>query len=423
MMEERLEAAGGGTITLSGLPPSIKRLLADTDRSATSWVMATPGRIPPWALSRMTRSDVAALSHEPALLTGVNVDGTTVELELAGLAHYLTDAAGKSEGFPSGPYYAITNATIAQCQGLVTDPSPPFDMQPGTAVAGAGAPSLVSLADTRGATALEFVQWTAKTFNTSWRVGLAFRHGEWRPALGFAPLSTMWGNEASAKVLITPDIPTTNPLRGTWLGSPGNDQIRVVRGGASGSSDGSGLVSSVSVFGDPDYPAAQGDAFKALKVRTVEGSNPLERKQRLDSNVVTRSVPTLNAAAKQALVNANRSIRSWEVTLSNSGDIVTLPLGLPVAIQDLSTGAYDPAVHAVIGPHGAAPLLGARIIARKSPFVPGEMGCYVALSGEGEGWRLVDISEWVEPVEGSIEVAFTTGAMSLAQALGGRDSV
>jgi hypothetical protein len=62
MIEEHLEAVGGGTATLIDPPGRITKVLANLERHATSWVMVTPGRIPPAALANMNRNEVARMA-------------------------------------------------------------------------------------------------------------------------------------------------------------------------------------------------------------------------------------------------------------------------------------------------------------------------------------------------------------------------
>jgi hypothetical protein len=97
VIEERIEAAGGGTVELIDPPGRIVAAIGHVGHSATSWVMVTPGRIPPWALAAMTRSDVASLASATALLTQTSRTGSTLELGLSGLSHYMADSSGQTE--------------------------------------------------------------------------------------------------------------------------------------------------------------------------------------------------------------------------------------------------------------------------------------------------------------------------------------
>ena len=97
VIEERIEAAGGGTVELIDPPGRIVAAIGHVGHSATSWVMVTPGRIPPWALAAMTRSDVASLASATALLTQTSRTGSTLELGLSGLSHYMADSKNKKK--------------------------------------------------------------------------------------------------------------------------------------------------------------------------------------------------------------------------------------------------------------------------------------------------------------------------------------
>ena len=101
-------------------------------------------------------------------------------------------------------------------------------------------------------------------------------------------------------------------------------------------------------------------------------------------------------------------IESWSLDIDDPTDIGRLPLGAPVGLMDAKAGVFDTDTEAQVGAHGAAPKLGARVIARKLPWREG-MGCYLAHAGTDEGWRVIDLSPYIDEEEGAVEIAQTVG--------------
>ncbi len=126
MIEDHLEAVGGGQATLIAPPGRIVQTLADLERSTTSWVMVTPGRIHPWALANMTRNEVARMASGIGLLTSMEMDGDDVQLGLSGLAHYLTDASGETSGDGTAAYLGGTARTLAQYMAIMLPITPTY---------------------------------------------------------------------------------------------------------------------------------------------------------------------------------------------------------------------------------------------------------------------------------------------------------
>ncbi|MBK7021433.1 MAG: hypothetical protein IPH38_18040 [Candidatus Microthrix sp.] len=47
------------------------------------------------------------------------------------------------------------------------------------------------------------------------------------------------------------------------------------------------------------------------------------------------------------------------------------------------------------------------------------MGCYLAHAGTDEGWRVIDLSPYIDEEEGAVEIAQTVGRSTLADAISG----
>jgi len=163
VIEERIEAAGGGTVNLIDPPDRIVAAIGHVGHSATSWVMVTPGRIPPWALAAMTRSDVASLASATALLTQTSRTGSTLELGLSGLSHYMADSSGQTEAGIIPGLFVGSNLTLADCAALYIGTTLFSNVRRGTISAGIGAPANVTL-DGEHHDSLSFTKWLAYQF-------------------------------------------------------------------------------------------------------------------------------------------------------------------------------------------------------------------------------------------------------------------
>lgn len=420
VIEERVEAAGGGQIKLVDPPGRIVAALRPIGHSATSWVMVTPGRIPPWALKSMTRSDVAALASSTALLTNTAYADGTLELNLSGLSHYLTDAAGQTEaGIVLGTFVG-SDLSMAAAAAKYTRTDSLANVRRGTVSAGFGAPATVTL-DGEHHDPLGFSKWLAYQFRASWRVILkSTADGMW-PHLDMAPLGDLWGQEIYTRHLVTPDLASAPPVAGTWIGDPLVGPCRIIRGKVKQNGDGAGLISDSWVHADPksdDIPAIVGRATAALDVDHVNGLGYLRRHKRFKSTNKWANATRMDAVAEQVLAIEGQPIESWTLDIDDPADIARLPLGAPVGLMDAEAGMLDHNIPAQVGAHGAAPKLGTRVIARKLPWRE-PMGCYLAHAGTGENWRVIDLSPWIDEEDGTVEIAQTVGRQTLTDALSG----
>ena len=434
MIEDHLEAVGGGQATLIAPPGRIVHALADMERSTTSWVMVTPGRIHPWALANMTRNEVARMASGIGLLTSMEMDGDDVQLGLSGLAHYLTDASGETSGDGTAAYLGGTARTLAQYMAIMLPITPTYyAVRHGYTTPGAGAPATVDIGD--GAeSVLDACRWLAKAFNASWRIvvdGMPADTGsltDFRPRLDIRPLNDLWGSDAAPTVLVSPDLADSPPLPGTWIRWSTNPAVRVVRGSAKRTMDGSRLAGHTTVYNPQTrhMPEPVGVADGLLKVSTSSvdhNATELYRRKVYETSYDPPNPTPLDAIAATKLAADKLPIRSWEVTIDSPLGILSLPPGAPVALMDVRDGAADPNFLAMAGAHGVAPLVGLRVIGRKLPFVPRVMGCYVALAGIGKGWELIDVSEWVQEEQGTVEVAETLGRTNLSDINGGSATI
>ena len=212
MIEEHLEAVGGGTATLIDPPGRITKVLANLERHATSWVMVTPGRIPPAALANMNRNEVARMAAGIGLLTSVEMTGDDMTLGISGLAHYLTDASGETSGEGTAAYLGGTARTLAQYMSIMLPITPTYyAVRYGYTTPGVGAPTTVDIGD--GAeSVLDAVKWLANAFNASWRIvpdGTPANTNsltDFRPRLDIRPLNDLWGSDVAPTVLVSPDL-------------------------------------------------------------------------------------------------------------------------------------------------------------------------------------------------------------------------
>lgn len=434
MIEEHLEAVGGGTATLIDPPGRITKVLADLERHATSWVMVTPGRIPPAALANMNRNEVARMAAGIGLLTSVEVTGDDMTLGISGLAHYLTDASGETSGEGTAAYLGGTARTLASYMSIMLPITPTYyAVRHGYTTPGVGAPTTVDIGD--GAeSVLDAVKWLANAFNASWRIvpdGTPANTNsltDFRPRLDIRPLNDLWGSDVAPTVLVSPDLADSPPLPGTWVKLSTNPPVRVVRGSAKRTMDGSRLAGHTTVYNPQTrrMPEPVGVADGVLKVSTSSvdhNATELYRRKVYETSYDPPNPTPLDAIAATKLAADKLPIRSWEVTIDSPLGILSLPPGAPVALMDVRDGAADPNFLAMAGAHGVAPLVGLRVIGRKLPFVPRVMGCYVALAGIGKGWELIDVSEWVQEEQGTVEVAETLGRTNLSDINGGSASI
>lgn len=420
VIEERIEAAGGGTVELIDPPGRIVAAIGHVGHSATSWVMVTPGRIPPWALAAMTRSDVASLASATALLTQTSRTGSTLELGLSGLSHYMADSSGQTEAGIIPGLFVGSNLTLADCAALYIGTTSFSNVRRGTISAGIGAPANVTL-DGEHHDSLSFTKWLAYQFRASWRVILkSTADGMW-PHVDIGTLGDLWGNELLTRHLVTPDMASAPPMDGTWLVGSAVGPCRIIRGKVKQDGNGEGLISDSWVHADPkdnDIPAIVGRATAALDVQHVNGLGYLRRHKRFQSTNKWPNATRMNAVAEQVLSIEGQPIESWSLDIDDPTDIGRLPLGAPVGLMDAKAGIFDTDTEAQVGAHGAAPKLGARVIARKLPWREG-MGCYLAHAGTDEGWRVIDLSPYIDEEEGAVEIAQTVGRSTLADAISG----
>lgn len=426
MIEDGIERIGGGQITLDDPPQRIVAALTDLQRRATSWVLVTHGRIPPEQLALMGRDDLAELAVTGGCLVGAEIAGRSVALNVSGFAHYLSSSTGDTEmPFYNGQYTG-TAKTPRECMNLVARQDGYHPVRGGVADRSILAPSTVDL-DGEHHTALDFTKWMAAAFRASWIVRMR-RHatpdsvGGWRmwPTLDMDTLGDLFGVEAATRHLISPDLPDMSATSIHWIGGTGITDARVVRAEVRRTVDGADLASDVWV--DPAQPRdpgfwgrTKGQAREDLLVMHPNNAGNLDRYHRRSSEVTLATLAQLDAAAERVLERVHQPVDQWDVTLSNPTQALALPLGAPVGLLDIRAGVADVDHTAYIGALGAAPVLGCRVTAKTWPFAPG-MGAYVALAGEGDSWAALDISDWVQPEDGSVTVGRTVGSSSLAQA-------
>lgn len=236
---------------------------------------------------------------------------------------------------------------------------------------------------------------------------------DFRPRLDIRPLNDLWAVTAPT-VLVSPDLADSPPLPGTWVKLSTNPPVRVVRGSAKRTMDGSRLAGHTTVHNPQTrrMPKPVGVADGVLKVSTSSvdhNATELYRRKTYETSYDPPNPTPLGAIAATKLAADKLPIRSWEVTIDSPLGILSLPPGTPVALMDVRDGAADPSSLAMAGAHGVAPLVGLRVIGRKLPFVPRVMGCYVALAGIGKGWELIDVSSGCKEEQGTVEVAETLG--------------
>lgn len=429
MIEDHLEAVGGGQATLIAPPGRIVHALADMERSTTSWVMVTPGRIHPWALANMTRDQVVQMAAGVGVLTSVDMSGEDMTLGVSGMAHYLNDASDETTGHPVE--YIGTGRSLADALNLIFPAGNRTAVRRGFANSGPLAPATVDM-DNEIHGALDTVKWLAASFDASWRVipdgSPAGSTTDMRPRVDVAPLSFFYGDDADPSIVVSPDLANTPPIPGTWVRSSANPAVRVVKGTSKRSMDGSKLAGFVTVYNPQStrMPQPIGTASKPLQIATTaaaRNTDDLWRYKVYESDIDAASPPAFDGIAAKKIKTDSLPIRTWEVTVDDPLGILSLPVGAPVGLMDVRANVLDPDKKAMAGPHGVAPIAGTRVIGRKLPFVPRVMGCYVALAGIGKGWELIDVSEWVQEEQGTVEVAETLGRTNLSDINGGSATI
>ncbi|MEZ5380169.1 MAG: hypothetical protein R2754_00080 [Microthrixaceae bacterium] len=429
MIEDHLEAVGGGQATLISPPGRIVHALADMERSATSWVMVTSGRIHPWALANMTRDQVVQMAAGVGVLTSVDMAGDNMTLGISGLAHHLNDSSGATTGHPVE--YLGTGRSLNAALDLIFPSGNRTACRRGYGVGGPLAPATIDH-DNDIHSALDTVKWLAAAFDASWRVipdgSPVGTTTDMRPRVDIAPLNYLYGDDADPVIVVSPDLADTPPMPGTWVRTSANPAVRVVKGDSKRTMDGSKLAGFVTVHNPQStrVPEVVGTANDPLKIATTaaaRNSDDLWRYKVYETDVDAASPPAFNGIASSMIKTDSLPIRTWDVTVRDPLGILSLPIGAPVGLMDVRANVMDAAKAAMAGPHGVAPIVGTRVVGRKLPFVPRVMGCYVALAEIGKGWELLDLSEWVQSEEGSVEVAETLGRTNLTDITGAAPSI
>lgn len=180
MIEDHLEAVGGGQATLIAPPGRIVQTLADLERSTTSWVMVTPGRIHPWALANMTRNEVAqaGVRDRPAHIYGDGRRRCPVGPFWPGP---LPDGRRvRRRGTVLPPIWGARR-TLAQYMAIMLPITPTYyAVRHGYTTPGVGAPATVDIGD--GAeSVLDACRWLAKSVQCqlagSWSTGCLLTRG------------------------------------------------------------------------------------------------------------------------------------------------------------------------------------------------------------------------------------------------------
>lgn len=424
MIEEGLETVGGGTVSLVDPPPEVVDLIGDGTNSHTSWIIQTPGRMPPEYLTLYGGLEVARIASGVGLLSGVG-GAETLDIHMSGLAHYLSAADDTTHG---DAHLGVPPAsmTIDQCMDRVSGGPYGGTMKKGTAIRGDGSSSTVSPGNVQF-TPLEWVKWFSAAFRASWRVRIGDAGDDFAPRLDVADLVTLWGGEWATSFAISPDLSPSPPSPNSWIGGPGGPAASLLAGRVTREFDASGVTSAVTVLneGAKTWDSAiegNADNFSAPTVTQPISPAALQRHRYATTSIGTASSGQLDHIAETVLSRTERSIGSWEVEMDDPMDVLRVPLGAPVALQDMAAGVYDPAIKMFIDGQNGSPVAGMRVVGRQLPHTE-EMGCYIIFRNWGATTRLYDVSDYVVPQPGSLEVGRTLGRQTLGEALTGQTTI
>lgn len=423
-------ASEAGSIELQDVSAEVVSALQDMNKVHTSWVMLTPGRFPRDALNVIGRSEIGAASVAAGLLTSRKIGGDSITLGLSPLSHYMTSNDNLVEqGILPGGYPLASVMTLSQAMDIVASNTILSPVRKGLAIRNYG-PTDVTL-DGGYRTSLDFVRWLAGSFGAVWRIRLGYTpEGTW-PILDIAPIGDLWGEELLTSIVLSPVLDPSIPKADAWMSTPASAAPTVVRGSLSRDDNAEGVISTAWGMNLPaDAPniwlAGNNASVTApLGVYHPNGLGLLPRHKMVQSSVnltQNNKVPALTAIAQKVL-NAERwAEQTWTVEADTAEAVLSLPLGAAVAVYDPVAGIYDKRFATSVyynGVDGGAPKYGFRVIRKEWPFVEG-MGLYVALSTPGEYWRVLDLSDFVAPSDGSATIGYGVNNRSLRASLLGQ---
>ena len=425
-------ASEAGDVDLVDVPSQILSAFQDTNRCGMSWVILTAGRFP--SDVAIDRSMVAQASIAAGLLKGRSIDGRNVTLNLGPLSDYLSAADGRVDGGIIPNLYGPSGTTIdlVDAMSLITRTDGLSTVRRGMAIRNYGSEPIVLSG--QYSTSLDFARWIASQVGSSWRVRLGAAGG-WVPTLDIAPLGDLWGQTITGtNIILSPVLETSAPSNGAWVIDPTiNPSPRVIRAEVRRDSDASGIVSTVWGVNNSQHANMWAGGYsredRDLTVMHPNGLGPLQRHKIVQSEMEISSwapEPQLLNLARKVMNDEHYANHTWTVAASGADDVLDLPLGAPVAVYDPEAGVVDelsPLVSRYYnGPEGGSPKLGFRVMRKEWPFVEG-MGMYVALSGPDDAWRVIDLSDYVEPSAGSATIAFNVTTRSLRPAITGVERV
>ncbi len=424
-------ASEAGEVELTDVGSLAMAALQNMDRCYSSWVMLTAGRFPQEV--PLTRPLVAQASVAAGLLRSRDIDGRDVTLKLGPLSDYLSTADGRIDGAIIPNLYGPPGTTVdlSDAMDLIVRTDGFTPVRKGLALREYGSEPIILSGEY--SSRLDFARWIAAQAGSSWRVRLASAGG-WVPTLDIAPLGTLWGEEIQTNIILSPVLPTSQPQSGGWFGAPElANQPRVVRATVQRSSDASNIVSTVWGVNNSQHKNMWAGGYaqenRALTVLHPNGLGLLSRHKIVQSEMDIQSwtpEPQLQNLARKVMNDEHVANHSWTVSAAGADDVLALPLGAPVAVYDPEAGVIDtlnPTVSRYYnGPEGASPRYGFRVMRKEWPFMKG-MGVYVALSGPDDGWRVIDLSDYVVPSAGSATIAYNVTTRSLRPAITGLERV
>lgn len=422
MIEEALESVGGGTVSLVDPPAQVVDLIGDGTNSHTSWIIQTPGRVPPEYLPLFYGNELLPLASGVGMLTGVGgVD--TLDIHMSGLAHYLSSADDATHG-SAALGVPPASMTIGQCMDRVCGGAYAGVMRKGTATRGVGSSTTVAPGNVQF-TPLAWVKWFSAAFRASWRVRMGAVSGVWLPTLDVADLVTLWGGEFATSFAVSPDLSPSAPDVSNWIGGPAGPPASLISGRITREFDASGVTTDVTVANEGAKTwdsATEGEATGDRTAMEPSFLYHLGRRRYATTSIGTASSGQLDHIAETVLSRTERSVGTWEVEVDDPYDVLRVPLGAPLALQDMAAGVYDPDVKMFIGGQNGSPVAGVRVVGRTLPHVE-SMGCYLLLHNVGLQERLYDLSDYVVPQAGSLHVGRTLGRQTLSEALTGKTSI
>ena len=127
----------------------------------------------------------------------------------------------------------------------------------------------------------------------------------------------------------------------SWIGAHGAPPASLLAGRVAREFDASGVTSAVTVLneGAKTWDSAiegNADNFSAPTVTQPISPAALQRHRYATTSIGTASSGQLDHIAETVLSRTERSIGSWEVEMDDPMDVLRVPLGAPVALQDMA---------------------------------------------------------------------------------------